>query len=124
MHRKLYAGQLETITMLKRGDDQAAGTVRRLTLFECRRSMHHKNMQPVQGDMSAHHWTVWHIPRTELDRVGVAHINALDIFIDYSGPEHVERWWEPESTTNISVKLFEDHVCVGCLRRDPPGIQP
>lgn len=34
-HRTLYAGELQTITLLKRGDDQQEGTVRKVILFDC-----------------------------------------------------------------------------------------
>ena len=116
-HRVLYATELEKITMLKRNDDQQQGTVRSLVLFQCRRSRLFKTGEPYQGDMSSSHRIVWHIPRIELDRAGVNYINALDRIIDYKG-----WWWQPESTTTITVKLFLNHLCIDCLRVDPPNI--
>lgn len=116
-HRHLYAGWLETITLLKRNNDQQAGVVRALTLYECRHSIFSKSGEPIQGDMSSNQSTIWHIPRTELDRVGVAYINAADRIIDQDG-----NYWQPESTTNILVKLSKVHVCIFCLSINPPGV--
>ena len=117
-HRGLYCGKgmLEKITILKRNDDQQQGTVRSIVLFQCRRSQIFKTGEPLQGDMSAGHQTVWHIPRIELDRVGIDHLNALDRIIDPQG-----RTWQPEATTMITQKLFDNHVCISCLRVDPPA---
>ena len=116
-HRKLYAGQLETIHILKREDDQREGIVRCYKLFSCRRSMIYKTSQPIRGDMSADHRTTWHIPRMELKRVGIKWLNALDIIKDNRG-----RYWNPESTTTITEKLFSTHIDLDCLRVDPPNV--
>lgn len=115
-HRTLFAGILETVTLLKRGDDQQEGTVTAIQLFECRRGQITKTGEPLAGDETADHRTTWHIPRSEMDRVGVAYLNSLDRIVDGKN-----RYWQPESTTPITVKLFEVHVDVDCLRTDPPA---
>lgn len=114
-HRTLYAGQLESITLLKRDDDQKQGTVRAILVHQVRRSMIFKTGEPIQGDMSANHRAKWHFPRIELDRVGVGHIGALDRIVDDKG-----RYWQPEADTMLIVKLFETHICIDCKRVDPP----
>lgn len=108
-HRTLYAGILESVTLLKRHDDQAQGTVDTHRLFQCRWSMIFKQGQTLGGEMLASHTRVLHIPRIELDRIGVHYINPTDRFIDKDG-----RTWQPESPTQIIEKLFEQHVCVQC----------
>ena len=114
-HRTLYGGQLEKITLLKRGDDQRQGTVTSLVIYQCRRSRIHKTSEPIQADMTASHRTTWHIPRVELTRVGVNYLNSLDRIVDGEN-----RYWQPEATTMISVNLFENHYDVDCVRVDPP----
>ena len=114
-HRCLYAGILETVTLLKRGDDQKQGTVRAVKLFQCRRRQIQKTGQTIQGDMVSDHTTEWMIPKIELDRVGVAYLNNLDRIVDKKN-----RHWQPESPTTITVRLFENYVSVACLRVDPP----
>jgi len=113
--RTLYAGILQTVTLLKRNDDQQEGTIRSIQLFDCRQSRVFKTGEPIQGDMSVDHITMWHIPRRELDRVGVSYINAADRLIDKQN-----RYWQPESNTVIEVKLFENEVDLQCKRTDPP----
>ena|ERR1700722_1972830 len=120
MHRKLYAGMLKTVTLLKRNIDQQQGTVTKFTVYECWRSFIHKTGEPIQNDMTSEHRTVWHIPRTELDRLGLTDINALDRIIETSTSPNQIRWWQAESTTPIDIRLFEDFVVVACLRIDPP----
>ena len=115
-HRKLYAGQLETVTLLKRGDDQSEGTVTAYVIFECRRSRIHKTGEPIQHDMVVGHTTVWHIPRIELDRIGVAYLSVLDRFVD-----QYNRFWQPESPQQLDIALFEDQLHVQCVRVDPPA---
>ncbi len=116
-HRRLYSGlgMLKSITLLKRGDDQAEGTVTAYKLFECRHSIISKSDQPIQNDMSASYRVVWHIPRIELDRIGVSYINALDRISEISDTGKVLRMWQPESTNQITEKLFENHVCIDCV---------
>jgi hypothetical protein len=117
MMRGLYAGQLEDVTLLKRGDDQQQGAVRSAKLFGCRWSKIYKTGQTIQGDMVGDHRRQLHIPAAELERVGVAYLNPTDRFVDQSG-----RYWQPESTTTITIKLLETHFCVQCLRVDPPVV--
>lgn len=113
-HRALYGKILESVTLRKRGDDSMESVFTDHRLYECRWSRIFKQGEPIQKDMSSDHRRVLHIPRIQLDRVGVHYINAIDIFIDKDG-----RWWQPESTTLIEVKLMEQHICVACLRIDP-----
>ena len=117
-HRFLYAGQLESVRLLKRGDDQRQGEITAYTLHECRRSQIHKAGQTLDGDMNVEHTTTWHIPRTELDRVGVNYLNPLDAIEQLDGEEK-GNIWQPESDTGIDVKLFAVHVCVDCKLLKP-----
>lgn len=111
--RKLFAGQLRTITLLKRDDDQREGVVTSYVLYECRRSLITKSGEPLAGDMSVDYRTVWHIPRRELDRVGVNYINVLDRIVD-----NVEKiTWQPEAQEEISNKLFSNEIDIQCVRR-------
>jgi hypothetical protein len=114
----LYAGQTESVTLLKRNDDQQEGTVRAITLFDCRRSMITKTGQAINQDTTSEMRTIWHIPSLELERNGVNWINPLDQIRD-----NQNRYWEPESTTEIIVRLFSTQVDVQCLRIDPPEVQ-
>lgn len=114
-HRTLFAGILESVTLLKRDDNQRQGTVRSIRLHQCRKSLQTKTGETIQADISSDHRTIWHLPRVELDRVGVAYLNPADRIVDDSG-----KYWQPESTTEITVKLFEVHVDLVCLRIDPP----
>ena len=109
-HRQLYATELESVTLLKRKDDQKQGTVVSYKLFECRWSRTIKTGEPLAGEMLSSHAAQLHIPRIMLDKVGVHYINPTDQFIDRKG-----RTWQPESTTTITNKLFENHVCVDLL---------
>lgn len=113
-HRFVFAGILETIVILKRDDDQKEGTVRSAKVFDCRRSLIVKTGEPIQEDMTSDHRTTWHIPRIELDRAGVDHLNPADRIVDKEG-----RYWQPESTTVITEKMFSNHVDLDCLRVDP-----
>ncbi len=113
-HRRLYATELMTITLLKRGDDQDEGSVTSYQLFMVRRSITDKSGQALQNDMSSRHHATFAIPKEELDRVGVDFLNVLDDIIDADG------WaWRPESPQTISNKLFQNRVNVECQRRDP-----
>ncbi len=111
-HRFLYAGQLSTLTLRKRGDNQQQGTIRDIVLHECRWGKHNKTGNTLDGDMNVGHWRMLHIPRIELDRVGVQYLNPTDEFIDQEG-----RHWNTEGDNTIDVKLFENHVCVELKRR-------
>lgn len=112
-HRTLYAGMLETVRLLKRGDNQQQGTVVTHVLYECRRSRISRRGQTLEGPWDVTHTTVWHIPRAELERVGVNYLNPLDRIEQLDPPED-GYVWQPESDNDIDVKLFANHVCVAC----------
>jgi hypothetical protein len=127
-HRTLYGGILKTIQLLKRGDDQKQGTVVAYTLFECRRSNIQKKGETIQAGMSDEHRTTWQIPRTELDRNGIAYLNPLDRIVERSdadsGPNYnLYRYWQPESSQTIDIDQFENYVFLECIRIDPPGLR-
>lgn len=113
-------GALERIKVYKREDDQTQGTVTAHVLYNCRRSMNVKTGETIQGEMAADHTTTWHIPRTELERVGINYINSLDRIEQLDGREKGRRW-QPESDTSITEKLWALEVHVDCKRCDPPG---
>lgn len=117
--RKTYAGITEKVRILKRNDNQQQGTVTTYILFRCRRSQIAKTGETIQGDMVSDHTTVWHIPRTELERVGINYLNPLDRIEQLQGRE-AGWWWQPEATTVIDVKLFGNEIDLACLRVDPP----
>ena len=117
-HRCLYSGILQTIVVLKRNDDQQQGTVRSIKMFQVRQSMQTKTGEAIQGDMSSDVRCSWHIPKIEMDRVGIAYFNVLDRIVD----KH-NRYWQPEAPQTITNKLFEDHYCLDCVRIDPPNNQ-
>ena len=108
-HRVLYSSELESCTLLKRSDDQQQGTVRAVVLWDIRWSMIHKSGETYRHEQQSNHYRSLHIPRIELDRVGVQYINPLDRFVDQEG-----RTWQPESGETITIKLFQNHVCVAC----------
>lgn len=114
-HRRLYAGMLETITLLKRNNDQQEGTVRAVRLFECRIKKVFKSGEAIQGPMPTDHRTVWQIPRVSLEAAGVKYINVLDRIVDSSN-----RYWQPESPQTITMQLYTNYVNVECVRVDPP----
>lgn len=115
-HRTLFAGMNQTVTLLKRGDDLQQGTVTAYTLFQVRRSLISKTGEQIVGGTQSDHRCIWHIPRVEMDRVGVTYINSADRIVDQEG-----RYWQPEATTEIVDKLLELHLDLQCLRIDPPG---
>lgn len=109
-HRRLYAGQLETVTLIKRNPDQQAGTTKSYKLFNCRHSYYYRIGEPHVEDLDTGNNCVWHIPREELDRVGVAYINQLDVIVDKRG-----RHWQPEANTaGMTMKLWENHIDMAC----------
>jgi hypothetical protein len=116
MMRGLYAGQLEDVTLLKRGNDQSMGTVTSYLLFGIRWSMIHKTGELLGRDVQSSHPRRIHIPVAELDRVGVHFINPADRFIDEQG-----NTWMPEATTTLTLKLFMTHWCCDCLRVPNPS---
>ena len=115
-HRCLFSAQLETVTILKRDDDQRQGVVRSLIVYEAWRGPISKTKQTLQHDMIADHRTVWHMPKVEMERVGISYFNPLDRIVDSQG-----RYWHPESTTVIDIRLMEVHIDLACLRIDPPA---
>src|SRR5690242_6017468 len=114
IHRKLFAGETETVTLLKRDDDQRERVVRAVTLRHCRKSGYTKQGQAIQREMSSHEYCTWYLAGEDLAKAGVAYINALDRIVDKQN-----RHWSPESTVPVIVKLFENEVDVMCWRRDP-----
>lgn len=123
-HRRLYAGELKSILLLRRLSDQQNGTVTTYRLFACRRGQISKTGEPIQQNMSSNHSTVWHIPRQELNRVGIQYIDALDRIVETTNDGGttlpVPQYWQPESTTVILEKLFELMINVDCLLVNQP----
>ena len=119
-HRALYAGQMEKIQLLKRDDDQRQGVVRSEIMYNCRRSAIERTGEMIQADNQVNHRTVWHIPRIELERVKVNHLNPADRIVQLEGRE--KGWtWQPEASTLIQEKLFGNYITMVCLRTDPPA---
>lgn len=113
-HRRLYAGQLETVHLLKRGDDQQEGVVVDYKLFQCRRGNLDKHGEPLQGDMAVGHICQWLLPCKELRRVGVNYLNVLDRIVD-----KFNMWWQPEAPQNLTLAIFDNYYVVNCVRVDP-----
>lgn len=120
-HRTLYAGMLQTVTLLKRNDDQQQGTIRSVSLFECRQSMVFSDGEIIHGDEQVNTRCVWHIPRITLEAAGVDHIMPADRIVNLTASFGVRGYWQPEATTETIRKLFSNHYCVHCLRVDPPS---
>lgn len=115
-HRYISSGRQERVEVLKRDDDQRQGTVTRYLLFQCRWAPRiDRTGEPIQSDMLVDHSRILHVPVVELKRVGINHINPADRFIDIEG-----RYWQPESSTDITEKLYSLHLDIYCLRVDPP----
>ncbi len=125
-HRPLFGGQLVSVIILKREDDQKEGTVRSIRVFQCRRSALYRTGEPIQGEMGVDHRTVWHIPKVEMKRVGINYFNPVDRIVEdrdqFNQPLHPSawHWWQPEAPTMITTKLFNNMVNIDCLRIDPP----
>lgn len=113
-HRGLYRGQLQTVTLLKRGDDQQEGTVTAYTLFQCRRNNISKTGEAIAFDTAATTTTNWLVPCSELRRVGVNYINVIDRLVDM-----FHMWWQPESPQTITLAIFDNYYVIPCLRIDP-----
>lgn len=113
--RCLYGSILQKVILLKRGDDQQQGTVTTYTLFNIRWSELHKSGETIQGDMDANHTTTIHIPRIEMNRIGVWYFSPLDRFIDVAGAI-----WQPESPQQFANRLFTNHVHID-VRMVVPG---
>lgn len=111
-YARQYRGQLQKITILKRDDDQREGVVRAITVFNCRRSSINKTGEQILGDMTSDHQVTWHIPTYELNRMGINYLNSLDRIVDPI--DNVT--YQPESTTNIDIKLFGNQYDIACLR--------
>lgn len=126
--RHLYAGQTQTITLLKRGDDQRQGVVTSHKLFRCRRSQYTRTGENIQGEMTADSRTVWHIPGIELKRVGIKYLNSADRIIeDHDQSNQLltqEFWkhWQPEADVAIATKLHGNEIDIACWLRNPPVI--
>lgn len=122
-YRYLYGREQKGITLLKRDDDQLQGTVTALQVWNCRRGDITKTGQTLQGDMASSHRCTWYLPSEALLRAGVHYINPLDRIVEKTDDGGVEinpwRYWQPESSTRIEVKLYENFVVVECLRVDP-----
>lgn len=119
-HRTLYGpGINERVRLLKRQDNQRQGTVTAYVLYDCWLDRETKNQETIQGEMSANHRATWHIPFVELERNGIHHLNPLDRIERIEGP-NAGQVWEPESTTDITEILLNNHINVDCLRVDPP----
>lgn len=122
-YRYIYGTALKPVYLLKRNDDQQQGIVVQHRLFDCRRGNISKTGQTIQGDEVSNHRTTWYIPRVILDQNGIRWLNALDRIVEYVDdqllPLTPPRWWQPESTTRIEVKLWETWVELECLRIDP-----
>lgn len=114
--KRVYAGETETATLLKRDDDQRAGVVRSVPLYGVRWDQVHKAGQHIHQGMTTDHRREIHIPREELDYAGVNYINGLDRFVDEQN-----RHWHAESPNLISNLLFENVVVIRCVRVDPPN---
>ncbi len=112
-HKRLYAGVgcLQTVTLLKRGDDQQQGTVTAYKIFNARWTRIWKGGQSLAGSMSSNNTRQVHIPQSEFSRIGVSNINVLDRFVDTDG-----RTWQPESPEVIVSQLIEEHWCIPCKR--------
>ena len=118
VNRRMYSGMqvLQTVTLLKRGDDQNEGTVTAYTLFQCRPSKQYKEGQPLQGNWAVGSRVVWHIPVVELERHGIEYLNVLDRIVDKDNA-----FWQPESPQEIITKLILSHICLDCIKVNPPG---
>jgi|SRR6185312_4121093 len=113
-HRFLYAGEMETVVLLKRNDDQQEGTVTAYRLFECRRGNISKTGQAIQGDMSSSHHVQWLIPNIMLWKTGVNYINVIDRIVD-----KYQMWWQPEAPQTITLSQFDNYTLIESVRVDP-----
>jgi hypothetical protein len=112
--RRLYAGQLEKVILLKRLDDQNEGSVTAYTLYQCRRGNITKSGEAIYKDTGAFTYLQWLIPCTELRRVGVNYLNVLDRIVDQFG-----MFWEPESPETITLAIFDNFYVIPARRVDP-----
>lgn len=122
-HRTLFAGITQTLTLLKRNDNFAAGTVTAYRLFDCWKGTIRKYGETIggqgpDGDQSASHMVTWHIPTIELKRNDIEYLNNLDRIVEDSP----KRYWQPEATNVIVYNLLENFFDVECLRIDPSTV--
>lgn len=103
---------MRTIVLNKRGTEQNQGSGTNHTLFNCRRKKVFYGGQNLTGQMTTNNYTIWQIPREELDRVGVANLNIIDTITDTTN----NQVWQPESSDVIILQLFENFVNVPCKR--------
>lgn len=111
-HRRLYSTELQSITLLKRGDDLQQNIVTKYQLFQCRRSYITHTGETIQGSMAGSDTVIWHIPKIELGRVGVAYLNDLDRIVD----PILNQTWQPEAGNPIQIKLFGNQIRITCRR--------
>ena len=79
----------------------------------CRWSRTIKSGEPIAGEMQSKHYRQLHIPRKEMDRIGVHYFVAADRFVDKDN-----RIWMPEASSTITMKLFQNHYCLDCSLLD------
>lgn len=113
-YRTLFAGETERITLLKRDPDMRASVVTSYLIFNSHWGPITKTGESHGSDVLAHHKRVVFIPRAEITRVGISYINPLDRLVDIQG-----RFWQPEGTTVIIAKLWENYLEIHTLRTDP-----
>lgn len=112
-YKNLYRGWLESVTLLKRNNDQQQGTVTSYTLANVRPRRIYHTGEAIDGSMASADKRGFLIPDAELAAVGlsVRDINALDVIVDENG-----RHWQPEAPKSIEIKLGGNYVGVECVR--------
>lgn len=110
-YRRLYAGEMETVTLHKRGDNQQQGTVVSHLIFNARRGDIAHHGETIRGSMQSSDQTYWVIPTEELNRVGVNYLSPLDVIEQENGQR-----WQPEGTTTIMEKTFSNYYYLACRR--------
>ena len=83
----------------------------KLFLSNCRIRVRTHTGEPLLRTLAAGDRSEWMIPRCELDRVGVAEINALDRIVGKDG-----QVWQPEAPEGILIRLFKNIVSVPVRR--------
>ncbi len=111
-HQALFGAQVDTVILYKRGDDQEEGEVSSFKLFRCWGGAEAtKSGQPILRDMAVSHSRQLNVPKTELERYGIDHLNVLDRFKDKRG------WvWQPETNQLFRFQLFENYIAIECVR--------
>lgn len=115
--RNLYSGQLEKVTLFAREPNMKASVTHPVILYDCRWSRIVKAGQQLDDEQTSDMNRMLHIPRAELQRVGVNYINPIYQFMDQEG-----RYWQAESDTPIVSQLWENVIDVNCHRIDPTGL--